>query len=93
MNDSKAQIKAAIKTACEILGSQSAMAKSLGLSVPTINEWVQGDRPVPHRFILTIEKLTGGQVSRRDLAPDSWHEYWPESAGNKQSKKAKAVKA
>jgi DNA-binding transcriptional regulator YdaS (Cro superfamily) len=78
MNDSKEQIKAAIKSACDILGSQSAMAKALDLSVPTVNEWVQGARPVPHRFCLTIENLTGGKVSRRDLAPDSWHEYWPE---------------
>jgi DNA-binding transcriptional regulator YdaS (Cro superfamily) len=78
MNDSKEQIKVAIKSACDLLGSQSALATALDLSVPTVNEWVKGIRPVPHRFMLTIEGLTDGKVSRRELAPDSWHEYWPE---------------
>lgn len=27
-----------------------------------------------------IEQATNGQVTRRDLRPDDWHEIWPELA-------------
>jgi DNA-binding transcriptional regulator YdaS (Cro superfamily) len=54
------------------------MASLLGVSAPTVNQWVKGGRPVPIDRCPAIEHLTGGAVTRRDLRPSDWHRIWPE---------------
>lgn len=75
----------AIKRAVELLGSQLALAKALGVTPVTVNQWVRpnganSSRPVPPKQCVRIEALTNGQVSRRDLRPDDWQDIWPELA-------------
>ncbi len=48
----------AIKDACAVVGSQAEMARLLGVSAPTVNEWVTGQRPVPVARCIVIERLT-----------------------------------
>lgn len=70
----------AIQSACDILGSQSALAKALELAPALIHQWRAGIRPVPVQHCVAIERVTGGAVSRRELRPDDWHLIWPELA-------------
>lgn len=60
----------AIERAIKCFGSQSAMASRLGLSQPTISEWLRGDRQVPAERCPVIERETSGAVRCEDLRPD-----------------------
>ena len=63
-----------------------SLARAIGVKPPTVNQWVKGERPIPHRFGPAIEKATGGQVTRKELFPDSWQRIWPELARSKRTK-------
>jgi DNA-binding transcriptional regulator YdaS (Cro superfamily) len=68
----------AIKTACDTIGSQFALASLLGVSPGFINQWIKGRRPVPTKYCAKIENATAGKVTRRDLRLDDWWVQWPE---------------
>lgn len=75
--------QSAIQRAVQIVGSQLALSKALGVTPVTVNQWVrpvgaQNHRPIPPKQCVRIEQLTGGVVSRRDLRPDDWSAIWPE---------------
>lgn len=70
----------AIRKACDLVGSQAALAKLLGVTPASVNQWVSGIRPVPTSKCSSIERATGGAVTRRDLRPNDWREIWPELA-------------
>jgi len=57
----------AIQEAVSIAGSQSALARSVGVSQPTVWNWLRRSKIAPE-FVIPVEKATG--VSRHDLAPD-----------------------
>lgn len=50
--------------------NQNQLGKAVGVSPAVVSHWFTGRRPIPHLRAVAIEKLTGGAVSRRDLAPD-----------------------
>lgn len=54
----------------EIVGSQRALAKALGVSLQAVNQWVNGKRRLPPMRALCIQKLTGGRVTAASLRPD-----------------------
>ncbi len=58
--------------------TQQEMAALLGVRQPTLQAWLSKKRPIPVKRCVQIEQATGGQVTRRDLRPDDWHEIWPE---------------
>lgn len=60
----------AIDRACNQLGGQTALASALGVSVPTVNQWLHTKRPVPSDRCPAIEKATGGAVRCEELRPD-----------------------
>ncbi|MEI7216245.1 helix-turn-helix domain-containing protein [Pectobacterium carotovorum] len=60
----------ALKDACLDIGGQASMARLLGVSAPTINQWVNGVRPIPAERCLEIEKITQGKVTCEELRPD-----------------------
>lgn len=62
--------KEQLSVACEKIGGQAALARVLGVKPPTVNQWVNGDRPVPAERCPAIEKATGGVVRCEDLRPD-----------------------
>lgn len=68
-------------------GRATAMARGINVSVAFLRAIATGDRPCPHKLAVKIDTFTGGEVSRRDLFPDDWHEIWPEllSAEEKQA--------
>lgn len=68
----------AIRKACDIVGGITAMAKELNIKPPSISEWITKGIAPPTR-ILSIEKATGGKVTRYELRPDI---YPPEDQHN-----------
>ena len=61
-------------------GTAADLARHLGVSPPTVSQWLDGIRPVPVVRCMAIELFFGGLVTRRDLRPDDWHLIWPELA-------------
>lgn len=59
-------------------GRATAMARGCDASVAFLRAIAAGERPCPHKLAVKIETFTQGEVSRRDLFPDDWHENWPE---------------
>ena len=69
-----------IQQAIEYLGSQSALAGKLGVTQPTVSEWLRGERQVPVDRCTDIERETG--VPCEELRSDiTWHRVpdksWP----------------
>lgn len=58
-----------ILKAAQIVGSQTALAKALGVSLGAVNQWATYRRPVPAEYCPSIERLTNGAVRCEDLLP------------------------
>ncbi len=71
---------AGIVEACEAAEGTGALARLLGVSPPTVSQWVNGTRPIPPNRCVQIEQRTG--VSRRKLRPSDWWQIWPELVDN-----------
>lgn len=61
--------KAAMEKAVTLSGGQSALAASLGVRPPTVHQWLNGERPIPPRRAIEIERAVKGLVCRKDLCP------------------------
>lgn len=60
--------------------NRAELARSLGVTLSMISQWVNGTRPVSAEKCVAIEQATAGAVTRKDLRPDDWHLIWPELA-------------
>jgi DNA-binding transcriptional regulator YdaS (Cro superfamily) len=60
--------------ASNVVGGQATLAKLLGVTPPTVNQWVTGKRKIPVNRCPTIERVTGGEVRCEDLRHDV--EWW-----------------
>jgi DNA-binding transcriptional regulator YdaS (Cro superfamily) len=69
-----------IGIAIDKAGGPVKMAAGLGVSVQSVYFWRSGKRGLPIEHGASIERLTDGAVTRKDLWPDSWHRIWPELA-------------
>jgi len=58
--------------------SQTLLAAQLGVSQSMIWQWSTGYRPVPPNRCLSIERATGGLVTRGELRPHDGHLIWPD---------------
>lgn len=67
-----------VKKACDILGSQAELARCVGVEPAFVSQWLTNKRPVPARLCPAIEQATSGAVTRKDLRPDDWMQFWPE---------------
>jgi len=63
-----------IKRAAEIVGSRAQLAREIGVKPPTVHQWVAGERPVPVKRCLAIERATGGAVTAREFYPEVFEE-------------------
>lgn len=70
MESAQNQILFAIRRACAAVGGQAGLARRLGVSTPTVNQWVSGKRQVPAKRCPVIEKATEGAVTCEQLRPD-----------------------
>ncbi len=67
-----------VEQAVEVMKGQTALARAVGVTQPTVSEWLRGDRPVPVERCVLIERVTDGVVTRRHLRPTDWWRIWPE---------------
>ena len=58
--------------AINYFGSQSSMAKALGLTPMAVSNWKK--RGIPAERVLSIEEATHGAVTRLELRPDLYRE-------------------
>jgi DNA-binding transcriptional regulator YdaS (Cro superfamily) len=58
----------ALERAVELAGGQSAFARILGVTQPTVWAWLNSAKKLPAEHVLKTEAETG--VSRHDLRPD-----------------------
>ncbi|WP_083812389.1 Cro/CI family transcriptional regulator [Pusillimonas sp. T7-7] len=65
----------------------TALAQLLGVSSPTVNQWLHLARPVPATQCVRIEQLTRGVVTRQMLRPNDWATYWPDLATDTRNQK------
>lgn len=68
----------AISRAVRLAGGPGCLANHLNESIQTVCNWVARGK-APANRCPAIEALTG--VSRRELRPDDWGDYWPELTG------------
>jgi DNA-binding transcriptional regulator YdaS (Cro superfamily) len=63
-----------------LLGGPTKVSKMLGISVPAVSMWQNGDIPHDKMIILaaTLEKESHGLISRKSLFPDTYELIWPE---------------
>jgi len=63
-----------------LLGGPTKVSKMLGISVPAVSMWQNGDIPHDKMVILaaTLEKESHGLISRKSLFPDTYELIWPE---------------
>lgn len=59
-----------INTAIKHVGGISALAKALGVTPPTVHQWLKGQRPIPAERCPAIERLTNRTVTCEALRPD-----------------------
>jgi len=53
-------------------------AAQLGTSTGYLRKAASINSYLSPALCVQIERLTGGQLSRRDLRPEDWHAIWPE---------------
>ena len=59
-----------VRKAVDIVGSATELAKRLGVTPPSIHQWISGFRRVPAERCPLIERATGGAVRCEELRPD-----------------------
>jgi len=58
----------ALRRAVDLVGSQAAVARLLGVSQPSVWKWLAKKKPLPAEHVLAIEAATG--VPKEQLRPD-----------------------
>jgi len=64
----------------KLLGGPTRIAKMVGVSVPAVSMWQNGEIPQDKLIILaaTLEKESHGLLTRKSLFPNTFHLIWPE---------------
>lgn len=60
----------AIIRVVEHLGSQRCLAQHLNITQQAVSSWISVAKRVPAEYVLKMEKLTNGKVTRYELRPD-----------------------
>jgi DNA-binding transcriptional regulator YdaS (Cro superfamily) len=64
----------------DLLGGTTKVARFCGVSPPSVSMWRTNGIPQDKMIFLaaSLEKVTGGQVTRKQLFPDTWQDIWTE---------------
>lgn len=77
----KPHFKAAAEKVVQHFGGPTAVAKALGYEdIRNVAYWTSGKRPFPPKHCVAIERLSRGQITRQELRPDDFADYWPDLA-------------
>jgi DNA-binding transcriptional regulator YdaS (Cro superfamily) len=60
----------ALERAIKAAGNQTKLAAKIGKQQGHVGKWLHRDLKVPAEVCVTIEKATGGKVTRYELRPD-----------------------
>jgi DNA-binding transcriptional regulator YdaS (Cro superfamily) len=66
-----------LQRALKILGSQSAIARAIGIRQQTVSEVFLDGRQAPAKWCIPLERATDGKVTRHELRPDLYPEPAP----------------
>ena len=61
-----------VQRAIEIFGSQTALARRIGVGQTSVSYWLTGAKDVPPKRAVQLEAVTNGEVTRKELRPDLW---------------------
>lgn len=61
------------------VGSQARLASMIGVRQQTVSWW-RKQTGVPVEYCTSVERATGGQITRKELRPNDWQVHWPELA-------------
>lgn len=79
MNTNHELLKSTARRVNEHFGGPAAVARALGYGdIRNVAYWTSGKRWFPPKHCVTIERLTGGKITRSELRPYDFAEYWPE---------------
>lgn len=70
----------AIQRAIEIAKGKAALARLVGVSAQTAQQWANGQRKVPPPRAYRIEREIG--IDRRWFRIHDWQEHWPDLIGS-----------
>ena len=62
------------------------LARELNITPVLISQWKSGSRLVPIKQCVAIERITNGQVTRKQLRPDDYWDIWPEIIDKRECK-------
>ena len=64
----------------KLLGGCTRVSKLVGVSVPAVSMWQNGDIPQDKLIVLaaTLEKESHGLITRKSLFPKTYRLIWPE---------------
>jgi DNA-binding transcriptional regulator YdaS (Cro superfamily) len=64
----------------KLLGGPTKVSKMVGVTVPAVSMWQNGEIPIDKMVILaaTLEKESHGLISRKALFPKNYKMIWPE---------------
>ena len=67
-------------TIIKLLGGCTKVANLVGVSVPAVSMWQNGDIPQDKLIVLaaTLEKESHGLITRKSLFPNTYRLIWPE---------------
>lgn len=68
--------------------SQASFAARLNVSPGMVYQWVTRRRPISPEKCVLIERITGGDVTRKDTHPEDWQDIWPELAAPRRRRAA-----
>lgn len=61
-----------IELAVRLAGSQTKLAKLLGVGQSIISAWARGEKKIPPERAIQVEQKFEGRVSRALIRPDLW---------------------
>lgn len=59
-----------LEKAINLANGQSELARKCGISQQKISYWLRKAKRVPAEHVISIERATGGRVTRHELRPD-----------------------
>lgn len=72
----------ALSRAAEICGGITKLAIALGVGQSVVSNWKTRSTLIDAVYCVAIERLTLGEVGRKQLRPDDWTDIWPELVGD-----------
>lgn len=80
--EKKTDIAKRVKAAARVVqffGTHIAVARALGYTdVRNVTHWTTGKRWFTPKHCVAIERLTGGQITRKELRPHDYADHWPD---------------